>query len=230
MSEHRVSTHYSGPEGAEYFEYQSEIGRIGAQLNRPKFAPFVQATDVILDFGCGGGYLLAALPGARKIGVEPNPHAREVARSLGLEVHPSLDGLEADSVDVAISNHVLEHSLRPYDDLSALRRVLRPGGRLVLSLPLDDWRSQRDFAPDRNHHLYTWTARLLAALLREAGFDVRSCEVQTYAWSLRFARFQHKLPAWAFDALCVLTAILRRRRQLAAVAVRPAGGGPAGSG
>ena len=45
------------------------------------------------------------------------------------------------TIDVVISNHALEHTLSPFDELVELRRVLRSGRRLeVLWLPLDDWR------------------------------------------------------------------------------------------
>ena len=87
----------------------------------------------------------------------------------------------------------------------------------VLWLPLDDWRAERDFVPDPNHHVYAWTPRLLATLLREAGFEVRDCRVVTHAWSLRYARLW--LPERLFDALCWVTAVVGRRRQLEAVAL-----------
>jgi hypothetical protein len=40
------------------------------------------AANQRLDFGCGGGFTLAALRCARRIGVEPNPHARYLGDGL----------------------------------------------------------------------------------------------------------------------------------------------------
>jgi SAM-dependent methyltransferase len=123
--------------------------------------------------------------------------------------------------DVVISNHALEHTLAPLAELRELRRILKPGGRLVLWLPVDDWRSQRRPGEDVNHHLYTWTPLLLRNLLDEAGFEVRECRVVTHAWP-RFHEFLFsRLPRPAFDVLARLWAVLRRRRQVMALAERP---------
>ena len=125
-----AATHYTGEAGFEYFEHQRRIGELGATLDRQKFTDHVNAAKVVLDFGCGGGYPLARLPAARRIGVEPNDVAREQARQLGLEVHASLAPVAGSTIDVVISNHALEHTLRPYDDLTEIRRVLKPDGKL----------------------------------------------------------------------------------------------------
>ena len=90
---------------------------------------------------------------------------------------------------------------------------------MVLRLPLDDWREQRDPADDGNRHLYTWTPRLIANLLREAGFQVERAEVVTYAWPPRSAELVDRLPRRVFDLLARVTAIALRRRQVLVVAV-----------
>ena len=218
-----VSTHYVGADGGRYFEWQRGIGGLGAQLNRWKFERHVGPDDVVVDFGCGGGYLVAGLTARRRIGVEVNPAARAEAEALGVEVHETLASLPDGIADVVISNHALEHTLRPLDELAEIRRVLRPGGRLVLWLPLDDWRTQRRVSADTSHHLYTWTPLLLGNLLGEAGLRVETCRVVSHAWSLRFAGLHGRIPTRAFDALCRAWAVARRRRQLEAVAVRQDG-------
>jgi hypothetical protein len=58
-------------------------------------------------------------------------------------------------------------------------------------------------------------------LLEEAGFSVISVRVITHAWPPRTARLS-SLPRPLFDALCHVWSLLRRRRQLEAVARRPA--------
>jgi SAM-dependent methyltransferase len=216
----RIGSHYGGARGEKYFAYQRGIGELGAELNRFKFEPHVGRSDAIVDFGCGGGGLLERLEAASKTGVEVSEPARAQARTRGLEVVGSLAELDAGSADVAISNHALEHALSPLDELRGLRRVLRPGGKLVLWLPIDDWRSQRVARPDPNHHLYTWTPLLLSNLLAEAGFEVAECRVVTHAWPPYTAALA-RLPRPLFDLLARVWAVVRRRRQLTAVALVP---------
>ncbi len=219
MSE-RVGRHYRGEAAEEYLAYHRGIGDLGARLNRWKFEPHVGRGDRVLDFGCGTGGLLAALDVAERTGVEVSEPARREAEGKGLRMAASTSELGDSTADVVISNHALEHSLTPLDELRELHRVLRAGGKLVLWLPLDDWRAQRrPRADEPNHHLYTWTPQLLHNLLEEAGFRVESCRVVTRAWPPR-AHLLVRLPRPLFNSLGTLWAVLRRRRQLAAVAYR----------
>jgi len=215
-----VASHYRGAAADEYLAYQRSIGELGATLNRWKFESHVGPGDRVVDFGCGTGGLLAGLAAAERIGVEVSAPARAAAAARGLTVLATAAELADASADVVISNHALEHATAPLEELRQLRRALRPGGRLVLWLPLDDWRVQRRLdGADPDHHLYTWTPRLLANLLAEAGFERVECEVVTRAWPPR-AHLLVRLPRPVFDALGRVWAVVRRRRQLAAVAYR----------
>jgi SAM-dependent methyltransferase len=217
-----VGQHYRGELGAEYFAWQSAGAQLGAELELLKFAPRIAPEDTVVDFGCGGGYLLGMLPGRRRVGVEPNEAARRSAAERGLEVVASSAELPDGFADVVISTHALEHTLRPLDELTGIRRILKPDGRLIIWLPLDDWRTQRRADPaDINHHLYTWTPLLFANLLDEAGFEALEVRVVAYAWPQMHERLYRILPRRLFDATCVAWSVLRRRRQVMAVA-RPA--------
>jgi SAM-dependent methyltransferase len=216
-----VGRHYRGELGQEYFHWQGSNADLEAAIESSKFAPHVSATDTVVDFGCGAGALLATLQIGERIGVEPNPPAREAGEARGVRVVASTRELEDAIADVVISNHALEHTLAPLDELRELRRVLKPGGRLVLWLPIDDWRAQRRPGEDVNHHLYTWTPLLLRNLLDEAGFEVRECRVVTHAWPRGYRVLFRRLPRPAFDALARAWAVLRRRRQVMALAERP---------
>jgi len=68
-----ASTHYD----QRYFEYQKEGGNFGGHAELFKFQHFIQPTDSVVDFGCGGGFLLAELVCGRRVGVDVNPSARE---------------------------------------------------------------------------------------------------------------------------------------------------------
>jgi len=222
-----VGRHYAGDAGAAYFSWQNSIsGEMGGRLNARKFNPHLRPQATVVDFGCGAGYMLEQLRGRERIGIEPAPAAREAARSRGLNVVASAGELAAESADVVVSNHALEHALEPLAELRGLLGLLRAEGELRLWVPIDDWRAQRDaMAGDQNHHLYTWTPLLMRNLLEEAGFSVVSVRVITHAWPPRTAQLA-SLPRPAFDALGRAWSLLRRRRQLEAVARRPGGRQP----
>jgi SAM-dependent methyltransferase len=211
-----ASSHY---DERYYSEIQAPYVVPSGLLNRKKFARFLQPSDTVVDFGCGPGGLLQGFELARKIGVEPNPHARAAAERAGLEVYADATDLPSEVADAVVSNHALEHALHPLAELVELARALKPGGQLILWVPFNDWRGEKNRAGDPDHHLYTWTPLLLRNLLGEAGFVVEETRVVTHAWPPGFPRLL-RLPF--FDELCWVTAKVRNRRQVFALARRPA--------
>jgi SAM-dependent methyltransferase len=216
----QVSEHYLGNRGERYFSYQQQSGALGGELNRGKFQSFISPGDIVLDVGCGGGFLLNALTCKRRIGVEVNPFAANVAQSAGIECHPELRLVCNEIADVAISHHALEHMLSPLDGLKEIRGKLKPGAPFVLVVPLDDWRTQRTYkATDVNHHLFAWTAQNLGNLLSEAGFEVSADKITIHkcAWPPHYETLSKILPDWAFRGICGLFSVVARRRELRAV-------------
>lgn len=220
MTKPDISARYVGQAGREYFSYQNQWGELSGRLNAWKFSPYLPSDAILLDFGCGGGWLLRTLPAARRIGLEVNPAAQEVCRAAGTEVYGRLEEVPSEvRFNAVITHHALEHVPCPVDVLRAIRGRMVPGGTLLVVVPIDDWRAQRVFAvEDIDHHLHTWTPRLLANTLRESGFAVREVRVLTHAWPPG-VQYLAGWPAPLFNLLCKLWSVLRRRRQLLAVAV-----------
>lgn len=215
-----ASEHYQSVKGVEYLDYQKQFAD-GAFLEAKKFASFIRPTDKVLDFGCGGGWILRHLKCAIKVGVELNENAHSFCRENGVDVKRTLDEVKIQDFDVVISNHCLEHVPYPIGALREIRDKLRPGGSVILVLPLDDWRVQKDFTgKDIDHHLYTWTPRLLANTLVEAGFTVKSVTVLAYAWPPGWSKLLKILPLSVFNLSCFAMAVLKKRRQLVAIAER----------
>jgi SAM-dependent methyltransferase len=132
----------------------------------------------VLDAGCGTGGFLAVLrtrrPDLDRFGVEWDAAAAAQAhtKSNAAVARGSVNRLPFadESFDAAISADVLCHAQAdPQTALAELRRVLRPGGRLVLNLPAYQWLLS---GHDRHvHNVRRFTAAAIAALLLEAGFD-----------------------------------------------------------
>ncbi|NWF80844.1 MAG: class I SAM-dependent methyltransferase [Chloroflexi bacterium] len=142
----------------------------------------------ILDAGCGtGGDALFLQRYGEVIGLDYSPDAAALGaeRLPGRFTRGSVLGLPfADaSFDLVTSYDVLYHRGVP-DEATALaetRRVLRPGGHLLIRLPAYEWLRSRH---DRQVHTRRrYTARALQTMLATAGFSVERC---SYVLSLLF--------------------------------------------
>jgi SAM-dependent methyltransferase len=140
----------------------------------------------VLDAGCGTGGLLARLrverPDLAPFGVEwAEPAAcRAAAKSGAPIVRGSVNALPfADACfDAAIAADLLCHgAIDPTLALAELRRVLRPGGPLIVNMPAYAWLLS---AHDRLvHNVRRCSVRQLAAALVDAGF----VRVRAHYWN-----------------------------------------------
>lgn len=136
---------------------------------------------VLMDIGCGAGSFLDLVKGFCKttIGVEPTPSLREALVKKGHEAFPychEVPDAWKGQVDVAVSFSVIEHLDDPLALLRGIRRLLKPGGRLLLSTPnRRDW--LLELLPDdyarffyRSVHTWYFDAKALSKLVHLAGF------------------------------------------------------------
>jgi SAM-dependent methyltransferase len=98
----------------------------------------------LLDVGCGDGFFLQQLAqrGFNCTGIDLSTQAvalcRERVEPLGAQVQCiAIEALQADPFDIVVCGEVLEHIAQDEDFLCQVRKRLRPGGALVLSVPLD---------------------------------------------------------------------------------------------
>ena len=148
----------------------------------------VGPADRVLDLGCGDGWFAQALLGRVGSVVAADVSAvaleRAAGRSSELATLLLTDGeplpVETDAVDVVWAGETLEHVADLTGLLAELRRVLRPGGRLLITTPnLARLRVAaealaggplEDRLDPRADHLRFFTARTLSRSLRDAGF------------------------------------------------------------
>ncbi len=158
-------------------------------LRRRFLLDAVRPGDRVLDVGCGEGFFTAALleAGAHPLGVDVarEPLRRARLRAPRAQLRLVEDGMPlpiADaSFDAVWAGEVIEHVADTSGWLSELRRVLRPGGRLLLSTPAHDRlavlalalraRAFDEHFDPRSDHLRFYTARTLRALLEDFRFE-----------------------------------------------------------
>lgn len=151
----------------------------GEHRSRYRFASHFVAGQTVLDVACGSGFGLEMLraAGARPIGID---YARETLTSIRVDrpdaqlVHADATRLplETASIDQIVSFETIEHVPNAAALIRELRRVLKPGGHLVLSTP------NRAFGPVERHtanrfHVREFTADELRSLLCECFNSVR---------------------------------------------------------
>lgn len=164
-------THYNN----EFFEWQRKIGEFGGIVDLYKFKNFVKPSDRVIDFGCGGGFILKLLNCSDKIGIEINNVARHFAHENGINTVNDISEIKNEWADVIISDNALEHTFSPYDVLINLFSKLKPGGKIILVVPQE---KQIQWKPnDINQHLYTWNPMCIGNLFVAAGFIVKEIEV-----------------------------------------------------
>lgn len=128
--------------------------------------------SAVLDIGCRDGGLRRYLPPVKYQGIDITPAfagpdilIQDISQGV-----PFGDG----AFDFVFCIEVLEHVPNPCATLTEIRRVLRPAGALILSVPNPYhvkeiiWNLFR--IPDRQGHLYSWTRQTMARLGEMIGF------------------------------------------------------------
>jgi len=186
----------------KYFDWQKSIGEFGGWANKTKYTKFISEEDIVLDFGCGGGFLLKNLECKKKIGVEINKAAAETARKNGIEVYNKIDEVSDDSVDIIISNNALEHTHYPLDELKNLYKKLKTGGKIIFVVPCENI-CYRYKPNDINQHLYSWSPMCIGNLFTLAGFKVICSIPYVHKWPPNYVKIA-KLGRKIFDMACRL--------------------------
>ena len=172
----RYAAEYLRYDAAELATLPQECTARFAGVGNPLRIGPVHRGETVLDHACGGGMdaLLAARrvgPAGRVIGVDMTPAMREVAATAaaraGLQAIVEIRAgffeqlpVDDESVDVVISNGVVNLSPDKERVFREIHRVLRPGGRLYLA----DVVVQRELKEAVRNDPDLWAACIAGAL------------------------------------------------------------------
>jgi SAM-dependent methyltransferase len=165
--DYELQTHQAEDRHWWYRGRRSVLERVIGDLRLP-------ARAVILDAGCGSGRNMIDLARHGAVtGVELSATSAEIARKRGsgevIEGSVLEMPFEVGRFDLAVSLDVIEHL---EDDLAALRelrRVVKPGGTLLVTVPAYKWLwSGHDVV---NHHFRRYTRRSLQRVGEQAGWQ-----------------------------------------------------------
>lgn len=130
----------------------------------------------ILEVGCGTGHNLEMLSGFGHVeAIELEPEARALSsKRLGRPVHdaalPDLSLFPADHFDLVALLDVLEHVDDDNAALAAIRGRLKPGGKLLVTVPANRWMwTSHDAA---HHHHRRYQKGELGAVATRAGLEI----------------------------------------------------------
>jgi SAM-dependent methyltransferase len=144
----------------------------------------VRRGELVLDLGCGDGRFTAELAGAGAVAVGVEIARAAVDRAQAN--HPGLDfrlapidgplPLDDNAFELVWASEVIEHVADTARWLSEIRRVLVPGGRLLVTTPSHGrlrlaLGGIERFSEPLGDHLHLYTRRSLAAVLGQFAFD-----------------------------------------------------------
>ena len=220
----RARDSYRGTEAAEYFKTldgdpftQAVVARERAR----KIQPFVERSDRVLEYGVGCGYNLRFVSCRERWGFDLSNEGRAACTEAGIRFVTSLRDLAPASFDVVVCHHVLEHVPDPMETLENLEAMVRPGGTVLLYVPLETRRRYRRYrSDDPHHHLFSWNAQSLGNLLARSSLVLQEIGVRPFSYERRLAF----LARWGGPLYHLGLGILRRLRpehEISARLLRP---------
>jgi len=126
----------------------------------------------ILDAGCGSGsfgkVINELIPEAKIVGVDITIHDGLVKPDHFLRMSVEHLGFQDSSFCCVIAKDVIEHLIFPLDAMKEFHRVLKPGGKLIVTVPSN----KAPFLWDDYTHVRPFTEKSLRKLFVDAEFKV----------------------------------------------------------
>lgn len=194
-----LSTLYARRFAADALPAKYRIWRV---LSRHFFQRYVRPTDTVLDLGAGFCEFVNTIRCARKLAVDRNP---DVARWAGADVEvvvadsAAMDAVGDETVDVVFASNFFEHLpsvAALLETLREVRRVLRPGGLLLVLQPNIAAVGGRYW--DFLDHRIPLTERTLVEAFGVTGLEVREVRPRFLPYTTKSRLPQHPALVWLY--------------------------------
>jgi len=171
-----------------YYEKMKKATKIWAD----KFCAILTGREVVLDIGCSTGHFIDLIKGKAKktYGFELNRKEVDFCRDkLGLDVssQPLQERFKEGTFDYITMIYVLEHIAQPKMFLEAVKKLLKPHGRLVVLVPnvrdaLINFYNIPEFKSFYYciEHLFYYTPKSIEKLFDSVGLSGQTEAVQEY--------------------------------------------------
>jgi SAM-dependent methyltransferase len=205
----------------ESFQAWPETGGFRAWLNGDKGSAFrwVPRNVKVLDIGCGLGHTLAyhQSRGCEAVGIEADDNVLAIAARYNLKITSGVfDGSQFASsyFDYVTLDQVAEHVMDPHALMHGVYRVLKPGGRVVITTPNPDsfgarFHGRKWLNWHVPYHMQFYTSRSMKLVAEKAGLSltgvrtITASDWQFYQWRhvATFPRRGEKSAFWCPDAV-----------------------------
>jgi len=169
----------------------------------------------VMEFGIGLGQNVYSNR-HRAFGVDISKFCASKCAERKIEVLDDVSKVKSSSVSGVLCCHCLEHLENPAFFLKEFFRVLKPHGRLVLMLPVEN-QEIGVFKPSRTQHLFAWNFQTIGDLLHSVGFDIK---VGRFNYATGFSKF-YKLPYPVAVYFIRAFGMLTDTKELVVVAEKP---------
>src|SRR3989344_1059616 len=132
----------------------------------------------ILDLGCGTGGVLSTLKSLGSIyGLDKTNHALTKAKSRGIKnlTRHNLDNVplpfKKNQFDLVLTLDVLEHLRNPETTITDIKRILKPSGYLIITVPA--YKYLFSYWDKMVGHKTRYSQKGVTRLVRKSGFKVK---------------------------------------------------------
>ena len=144
--------------------------------------PWVANGSRVLDIGCGRCESLEYYQrhGCEAHGMETDRNAEKIAKHFGFNVKIGLfnpECFEENYFDAVTLDMVIEHILNPHDILQGVRKILKPGGKLIFNYPTEASLGRYFFGKRWLHwhtpyHVQFFSKQSVRRLAEKNGFEI----------------------------------------------------------